>query len=673
MTESVFFQDLAMLMAVAGLTAVVFSRLGWPKALGYILVGILLNGHTWGGSFLVDEGSTKVFGQLGVVFLMFGMGLSFSARDMRRIRSVALPTAVFDTVMMVWLGFTVGQRVLGWSVVESLFLGVAICDSATTLLAKVIGEMGWGARPFAKYVLGTSVGEDIICVGLIALVTGFANGGGLSALALVTSIWWLVVFFLAVIVFGFVLVPRFLKSVAKRKDDEALVLAMLACCFFVSYYAYRFNFSLALGAFLVGILCSTSDARARLAALAEPLKAMFSPVFFVSIGLLVDPAALVRYLPEILLISAVVVVGKLLNVTFMSLATGLDVKTAIQNGFSLAQIGEFAFMVAILYTQAVPGSTTPLFPIAVGVSLLTTLLNPSMVRLSDRVGDVVDSKLPERVRQSLLSYRALVEKLRAVDNSPAWVLVKTAAIRLSIYAVLIVSVAAVSVLLNRFDYSRFSGFFECYKRFIFFFISNVFTIGLTPLVLASGRSLGDEVALLLTGDGNDKWQIHFRQIARFFVTVAVMVLFFGEWAMIAISVSPLAGYELLISAGVVVVVGAVGWKFFIRAGRSATRRFVEALTAEERREGLLKTMTVTIPEGTVQRLTIAGDSPAVGETVVSLDIRAKTGASVVAVIRDGQVRRNVGPEWEFRIGDTLVALGDPHQIVALKDLLGVTA
>ena len=219
MSEGAFFRDLALLMSVAGLSAALFSRLGWPKVIGYILAGALMSEHTLGVSLFRDPQSISTVGQLGVVFLMFSMGLSFSAKEMKKIRAVALPAAVLDTVVMIWLGYTVGTRVFGWSAVESAFLGVAMCDSATTLLAKVIDEMGWGNRPFAKYVLGTSLCEDIICVGAIAVVTGFATGGGMSASAFAGSLGWLAVFFLAVLVFGMVLVPRLLLSVSSRKDS----------------------------------------------------------------------------------------------------------------------------------------------------------------------------------------------------------------------------------------------------------------------------------------------------------------------------------------------------------------------------------------------------------------------------------------------------------------------
>lgn len=672
MLESAFFQDLAMQMAVAGFVAVVFARLGWPKVLGYILAGILMSEYTWGGCFLKDVGSVRIIGQLGVVFLMFGMGLSFSAKDMSKIKSVALPMAIFDTVVMIWLGYTVGTKVFGWTAVESVFLGVAICDSATTLLAKVIDEMGWGRRPFTKYVLGTSVCEDIVCVGAIAVATGFAQGGGMSAGALFASLGWLAVFFLTVLVFGFILVPRLLKSVAKRKDDESLVLAVLGVCFFVSFFAYKFNFSLALGAFLVGLIGSSSDVRHRLEGLVAPLKSMFSAVFFVSIGLLVDPMALWQCLPQILVVSLVVICGKAFNNMALSLATGLDIKTSVQNGFALAQIGEFAFMVAILYAGLSKDAVCPMFEIAVGASLFTTLLNPLMIRVSDRAGAFAERRTPERFKRWLSTYHAWLEKIRNSDDSPAFILLRAAAIKLGIYAVLMLSVSVVCAMLHRFDYTRFSSLFERYDEMIFFFLANFFSVALMPMIVSASRALADEIAELLAGEGSAKWQQAARQLIRFVVLVVVVVLFFIEWSMINLSILPISIQIQGVSIVVIFGVGVFGWRFFVKAGRRATSRFQEALTAEERREGLVRMTTVTVPEGTIHRLGLDADSPAIGETVVSLDIRAKTGASIVSVYRDGQIHRNIGPEWEFQIGDVLVALGEPSQIAALKDLIGVT-
>ena len=661
-----------MLLFVAGAAAIIFSRLGWPKVIGYILAGVLMNEYTWGGSFLTNAEEARIVGQFGVVFLMFGMGLSFSAKDMKKVRSVVLPAAIVDTVVMIWLGYTVGVKFFGWTPVQSVFLGVAICDSATTLLAKVIDEMSWSRRQFSKYVLGTSICEDIVCVGAIAVATGFAQGKGMSAGALAVSLWWLLVFFLTVLVFGFILVPRLLKSVGKRKDDEALLMTILGACFLVVYFADKFHFSAALGAFLVGLIGASSDVRAKLGQLVDPLKFNYSAVFFVSIGLMVDPTALWHCMPQILLVSAVIVGGKFLNTFVASLATGCDIKTAVQIGFSLAQIGEFAFMVAILYAGLVNDTTNPMFQIAVGASLLTTLLNPFLIRASDAAGDFAVRRTPERFRRGLANYQAWLEKIRSSADSPAYMLLRAAAIKLGVYAVLMLSVSVGCAMLEKFDYSRFSELFERYDKLVFFCLANFFSMALMPMVVFASRALGDEVAELLTGDGGAKWRLASRQLVRYVVLAAVVALFFIEWAMINISVLPTDVRLQGVSVALILGAGVFGWRFFVKAGRRATQRFQEALTAEERREGLARMTTVAMPEGTVQRLRITADSPAIGETVVSLDIRAKTGASVLSVHRKGEVYRNIGPDWEFAIGDVLVVIGEQPQIAALKDLIGVT-
>lgn len=672
MSEGAFFRDLALLMSAAGLSAALFSRLGWPKVIGYILAGALMSEHTLGVSLFMDPQSISTVGQLGVVFLMFSMGLSFSAKEMKKIRAVALPAAVLDTVVMIWLGYTVGTRVFGWSAVESAFLGVAMCDSATTLLAKVIDEMGWGNRPFAKYVLGTSLCEDIICVGAIAVVTGFATGGGMSASAFAGSLGWLAVFFLAVLVFGMVLVPRLLLSVSSRKDDEALALTLLGVCFLVSFLAYHFNFSLALGAFLVGIIGSTSDVRERLETLVDPLKSMFAATFFVSIGLLVDPSALWASKTAILVVSLVVVVGKLFNITFASLLAGVDVRTSVQNGFALAQIGEFAFMVAILYAGIVNDTSIPMFQIAIGASLLTTLMNPWMIRLSGPAGELAERLVPDRFRVILDAYRAWLAKIGASEGSPAFRRLKFAAIRLGVYAVLMFAVASACTLLYRIDYGGLSEFFERHDQIFFFCLANLFCVAMLPLWTGSARPLADSVTELLCGEGTARWQSAIQPLVRFVAFAAVFVLFLAEWGAIAVSIAPAKGPSLWIGIAVIVLVGAFGWRRMVKAGHRASKRLHEALTAEERREGLKRTMTVTIPEGTISEVVIPATSPAIGGTVVTLNVRAKTGASVVSVVRGGKTTRNIGPEWEFRAGDRIVALGDHKQIAALKDLMGVT-
>lgn len=674
MSEFAFFQDLAVLMAVAGIVSAIFARLGWPKVLGYIAAGVFMSEYTWGGSFLADPGSISTIGQLGVIFLMFTMGLDFSPSQMKRIRTVAMPVAIVDTVVMTWLGYTVGHLVFGWDTVPSLFLGLAICDSATTMLAKVIDEMRWGDRPFVRYALGSSVCEDIVCVGLIALVTGVANGKGLSLMAAGTSLGGLCVFFLAVIVFGMIIVPRTLTSVAKSHDDEALLLTILGCLFLVSFLAYKMEFSSALGAFLVGILGASSDVRSRLSDMVSPLKSMFSAMFFVSIGLLMNPAACFHHLPAILLVSAVVLGGKFLNCTIVSLLTGQGVKTSVQIGMSMAQIGEFAFMVAMIYINLTGEDLCSMYDIVVAVSVLTTLLNPILIRHSSAVGDWIDARLPSRSRSGLAAYRGFVEKLRASDRDVlVHRVIRNNVIQLAVIGVLIFAVSVMLAILAGYDWTKFSQFFECHKRFFFCLAANLFAVAMLAPVLNIGRTLGRSVASVIVGSDDTRWQQALRPIVMLVVMVGILLLLFIEMSMINVNLKPDELWARWAIRLILLIAAVFGWRFFAKAAKRAATRFNEAVGAEERRARLGDVMTFVVPEDNVRRLTLDADSPAIGSTVVSLNLRAKTGATVISIERGGTIIRNAIPTVELCVGDVLLVMGESQQISALKDLLGIVS
>ena len=681
MGEGPFFQSLATIMVVAGLVAVLFSRLKWPKAIGYILAGVLLNEHTWGGAFLADEASVQTIGQLGVVFLMFTMGLEFSVSSMKRVGHVVMPTALLDTVVMVWLGFTIGRSVFGWDTVPSLFLGAAICDSATTLLAKVIGEMKWNDRPFVKYVLGSSVCEDIICIGIIALVSGVVSGKGVSFLSVGTSLGGVALFFGATIFFGLVFIPKVLDAVARRWDGETLLLLLLGCCFFVAYLAYRLNFSLALGAFLVGILGASTEARQRIHAMVMPLRATFAAVFFVSIGLMVDPAGCLHHLPAILLLTGVVLLGKFACCFLGTLLTGEEgLKTSVQVGFSMAQIGEFAFMVALLYhshrVNLLPQHPDwpvedPVLPIVVGVSLLTTVLNPVLIRFSDRAGSFVEGHCPARALKILAAYRGFLSRYRSAGSDIRRTAVRADIRQLVFIGVLQFAVAIVFVGLDGCDWSKFSSFLNTYKRIIFCLLMNVVLITILPHVFTLARRLADNVAAIVTGGGEARWQLAIQHVARLIALAVVITLDFVEIAMINVNLAPREWWARAAAATVLGLAALFGWRFFVLAGRRAANNFTEALQTDERLAEISREVTFTVPEESVAVLVLPPSSPAIGATVGSLNVRAKTGAIVVEVHRADCCMRHVGADFVFAEGDALTVIGDRQQRAALKDLLGV--
>lgn len=678
MSSGAFFQDLAVLMAVAGLVAVVFQKLKWPKVIGYLLAGVLMSRHTWGGSFLADEASIQTVGQLGIVFLMLSLGLEFSAGALKKVKGVSGPMAFVDTVVMIWIGYTVGRRIFGWSSVQSLFLGAAICDSATTLLAKTIDEMKWTSRPFVKYVISTSVLEDVMCVGVIALVTGVANGSGISLGAVGLSLGSLAVFFVCTVVMGLILVPRLLNTVAKNGGDEALLLTLLGCCFFVSWVAYCLDFSLALGAFLMGVLGSSSVARRRLLNLVDPLRSMFAAVFFVTIGCLVNPAACWSNAGVILLLSMVVVCGKGLNCFTISILTGQPLKASVQTAFGLAQIGEFAYMVALLYMTATGDTTSAMYQIVVGVSLITTCLSPMLLRLSDPVGDWLERRTPERARGWLRQYNVWLGRLKAAAVPGATTSrIRRSLVYLAVFWVLMFAFSVIASMLDGCNWSRFSVFFEAHKKAFFGLAANIAFLALLKPIWTAGRHLGDDVgALLLAGarfSGGEAWRKALLRTARSFTLLAVSAVTLGEIVMLDVNLMP---EETSVRIGIAVVLAVaipLAVRYLWPAVSAAGVQFNEALEAEARLAERPETLVLSMPGDRYLKVSLPETSPVAGMTIKELDIRARTGASVMSVARDGRQYGNPGADWRFQAGDTVLAIGDPNQLAALKELLGVAA
>ena len=670
MNEGAFLQDLAMLMAVAGSVSLLFTKLKWPKVIGYILAGVMLSRHTLGGSFLADESSVQTIGQLGIVFLMFSMGLELSTSKLKKVGNVVFPTGLLDSVIMICLGFTIGRTCFGWGTVPSLFLGAAICDSATTLLAKVIDEMRWSSRPFVKYVLCTSVCEDVICVGVIALITGVANGAGMNVAEIAKSLGGLGLFFIAVFFFGLVLIPRFLTSIAKRSDDEALLLTLLGFCFFVTYLAYRLDYSFALGAFLIGVVGSGSEVRARLASLVEPLRNMFAAVFFVSIGLLVNPSACWENWPAILLLTFVVMGGKLVNCTTGALLTGVDIKTSIQMGFSLAQIGEFAYMVALLYVTTTGDVDKPIYQIVVGASLITTVLNPMMIRISDKAGTFVEKNCPLRIRNILNGYRGFLAKYRNSGTCEKRAAVRWCFIEIVLIGVLCSAVAVCVSFLNAVDWSNISVFFNAHKKLFFALAMNVVLVTLAALAFRIARSMANLVSEIIVGRGEARWQMSIRSVVRHFVITLFVISAFLEIVAINVHLAPEEVWARCILWSVLVLTAVFGWRFFVNAGHRVSLSFRSALEVDEKLAKISREITFTVPEDIIGNVEVALSSPVVGRSIGSLNIRAETGATVVTVVRGSTRIRNVGPRLEILAGDILIAMGNDEEVAKLRNLVG---
>jgi hypothetical protein len=312
-----------------------------------------------------------------------------------------------------------------------------------------------------------------------------------------------------------------------------------------------------------------------------------------------------------------------------------------------------------------------MYQIVVGVSLLTTILNPVMIRISDPVGDWAENHCPSRIAGWLGNYRGFVAKFHGSSGSESAAAIRKALIELVVIAVLELAVVIIVSMLYRYDWSAFSGFFERHDRIFLCLGANAFMIAMFAPVLRIARTLGGALGDMLVNPGVSKWQLAVHNVVNYFTVTAVVGSSFVWMMMLNVPIQPSEFWAKCAVYGTLVAAAAVGWRFFSKTGHRALKRFADVAGASQKDEP--RQILFSVPEDTIHRITLPAASPAVGGTPVSLNIRAKTGASVVSVVRDGKITRNIGADWEFRIGDTLVVMGDAHQLAALKDLLGVTS
>jgi CPA2 family monovalent cation:H+ antiporter-2 len=405
-----FIHDLAVIMLTAGVVTVVFHLLRQPVVLGYIAAGVLIGPHTPPYSLVTDEETIRTLGELGVVFLLFSLGLEFSVKHLRKVGATAIVSALAGIVTMLWLGYELGLA-FGWRSMDAVFLGAMLSISSTTITIKALDDLGLRHEAFARSVFAILIIEDVLAIGMIALLSSIAKTGGVETGDVLRTLGGLMVFLVASLVIGILTVPRLLDFVAKFNRNEMLLVGVLGLLFGFCLLVVKLGYSVALGAFIIGVIIAETRSLRRIEHLIEPIRDMFSAVFFVTIGLMLDPHALLDHAGPVAAITLVVIVGKVLSRTFGALAAGQRGRTSLRIGMSLAQIGEFSFIIAALGTSLAVTSAF-LYPIAVAVSALTTLLTPYLMRAADPLARRMRGALPGGLRHILHMYTGWLQRLR---------------------------------------------------------------------------------------------------------------------------------------------------------------------------------------------------------------------------------------------------------------------
>ncbi len=567
-------------MLIAGVITVLFHRLKQPVVLGYILAGVIIGPHTPPFPLITEEATINMLAELGMIFLMFSLGLEFSLRRLRQVGMTALAAALAEIVLMIWIGYEIG-RFFGWQSMDALFLGAMLAISSTTIIVKALEDLKLKQQRFAHLILGILIVEDILAIAIIALLSSLALSGSMDIGQMAGTLTRLSVFMVVSVVIGLLLVPRLLAYVARFDSDEMLLVTVLGLCFGFCLLVIRLDYSVALGAFMIGAIIAEARELKRIERLIEPVRDMFSAIFFVAVGLLLDPKVLIDYALPVAVITLAVVIGKVATCTMGAFVAGNDGRTSLRVGMGLAQIGEFSFIIAALGISLQVTSDF-LYPIAVAVSAITTLLTPYLIRASDPLADLLARRMPYALRNSLPLYTEWLQSIqprgdRAVLAAMVWRIVAHVAVNVMIIAAAFFGMAYFADPLSSWLGTSELG--ERYQRTVLWAVALILSL---PFLVAAYRKL-KALSMLLAETGvreslAGKHTAKVREILSELIPLLSMMLFLLLIG--ALSSSILPPLELLVLTGsAVTLLGIVLGRKLIRFHSRLQIALMETLQA----------------------------------------------------------------------------------------------
>jgi monovalent cation:H+ antiporter-2, CPA2 family len=560
-----FIQDLAVIMLVAGVVTILFHRLKQPVVLGYIVAGFIIGPHTPPFGLIHDEDTIKTLAELGVIFLMFCLGLEFSLRKLFKVGDTAFIAAFLEIILMIWIGYEIG-RWFDWNTMDSLFLGAILAISSTTIIVKALNDLKMKNQRFAQLIFGVLIVEDILGIGIIALLSSIAVSGTVSSGEVFSTVGKLSLFMIVALVIGILLVPRLLAYVAKFESNEMLLITVLGLCFGFCLLVVKLEYSMVLGAFLIGAIMAESRQLIKIERLIEPVRDMFSAIFFVAIGLMIDPQILLQYAWPIAVITVAVVLGKMLSCGLGAFIAGNDGRTSLRVGMGLSQIGEFSFIIAAL-GMTLQVTSDFLYPVAVAVSAITTLLTPYLIRGADPLSLKIAAVMPKRMSRVFGMYG---EWLRSIQPQGEGAMLASMIRKIILQVGVNLALVVAIFFTGSFFAARIGGYLEGWvsdpswqKALIW---GGALLLSL-PFLIAAYRKLKALSMLLAEMSvkpemaGRHTQRVR-RVIAELIPILSLLVIFL---LLAALSASILPTNKLLVLIAVVTAaVAAVLWRWFIR-------------------------------------------------------------------------------------------------------------
>jgi CPA2 family monovalent cation:H+ antiporter-2 len=639
--------DLAIMLGLAGIVLVIFQRIHQPVVLGYLVAGVIIGPHTPPHALVNDIANIQILSELGVIFLMFSLGLEFSFQKLTRVGFSATVTGLIEVILMVILGYSAG-KMLGWSHYDSLFLGAALAISSTTIIIKAIDELGLKTKRFAELIFGVLIVEDLLAILLlvalstVVITNSVFSMNMLSAsvkLFLVVGGWFIV---------GYFIVPTLFRRMANYISQETLTVISVALCLFLVCVAAHFHYSTALGAFIMGSILAETVMVHRIEELIRPIRDIFAAVFFISVGMLIDPAIIIAEWKVVLFVSLLTIFGKLTITSLGAFFTGQSINTSVRVGFGMAQVGEFSFIIVALGASLKVTSDT-LYPVIVAVSGITTFTTPYLIRFSGTFTKWLEKNMPDKTKYILDSYSAWV--YRILTSSQENSLFGRVAVRLLINGII---VAIIFTLVDQFIFPRLLE--TPMSKWQINVVSMLIALGLaSPFIwgmLFSVRAVSWSSSLKssLTSVNFIVW------LATLTELMVLSMLFFKTWLTVLFFVG----------------VGLVFFSLYYRQLEKSYRWFEQQLVRNIRKqESSDKTRYHELaPWDThLVEIEVGTHSALVGKMLSELEIREKYGVNIVAVSHGDHVVPAPRGQERIYAGDQLIVLGDDDQIDAFKQLV----
>lgn len=641
--------DLGLILMTAAVAVLLFKKIKQPLVLGYLIAGFLAGNNFDFFPSIKDTKSVEVWAEIGVIFLLFSLGLEFSFKKLMKVGGSASITAVTQIIVMVFIGYTVGQWI-GWKPMDSVFLGVILSISSTTIILKTFDELGVKTQKFAGIVIGSLIVQDIVAILMMVLLSTIAVSQQFSGTELLYSVLKLIFFLTIWFVGGIFFIPTLLKKAKNILTDEMLLITSLALCLMMVILAANVGFSPALGAFIMGSIIAETTQAEHIEHLVKPVKDLFGAVFFVSVGMLINPETLYEYAFPVAILTFVVIIGQSISSTIGALLSGQPLKQSVQTGMSLSQIGEFSFIIATL-GMSLKVTSDFLYPIVVAVSAVTTFTTPFMIKFANPFSDYLEKKLPRRWIKRIERYSANAQSIKLVTN---WqIVVRAFLTQVIIHSVIIVAIILLSskFILPLVEGSKFGNLFGALITLVI----------ISPFLwaLSLRRVAVKEVAIL-------REERKYRGPILMMVLLRMLLTLFYIGFLLNIFFSPIIAFIALIVA---VVVYFVFPKKLNAQYHKIEDHFLKNLNAREIKENIRSRSHLTPWDGHMSTFEIAPTSNVVGKTLNELKIREQLGINI-AFIKRGEFTINI-PNKNERLfpGDEICIIGTDHQVTAFKSYL----